>query len=139
MLVCGARRIRESGTGDPEVGANLLFEGEARALSAPARQLTPQADERVMPLSARTLLHAGCLFLLACLLPATALAGSGGASPDDPRFKPAKKAKIVNGLAVAPKGAPKRVKRVIKAANRIARLPYRYGGGHGSFEDTAYD
>ena len=92
-----------------------------------------------MPLNPRTLLLAGCLLMLACLLPATALAGSGGASPDDPRFKPAKKAKIVNGLAVPPKGAPKRVVRVIKAANKIARHPYRYGGGHQSFEDDGYD
>lgn len=31
------------------------------------------------------------------------------------------------------------VARVIRAANRIARTPYRYGGGHGSFTDSAYD
>ena len=28
---------------------------------------------------------------------------------------------------------------VISAADRIATLPYRYGGGHGSFNDSAYD
>jgi hypothetical protein len=27
----------------------------------------------------------------------------------------------------------------IRAANRIARKPYRYGGGHGSFRDSGYD
>jgi len=31
------------------------------------------------------------------------------------------------------------VARAIAAANRIATKPYRYGGGHGSFEDSAYD
>jgi peptidoglycan hydrolase-like protein with peptidoglycan-binding domain len=31
------------------------------------------------------------------------------------------------------------IQRVIAAANRIATLPYRLGGGHGSFNDTAYD
>jgi hypothetical protein len=31
------------------------------------------------------------------------------------------------------------VARAIAAANRIAGKPYRYGGGHGSFEDSAYD
>jgi peptidoglycan hydrolase-like protein with peptidoglycan-binding domain len=31
------------------------------------------------------------------------------------------------------------VARGIAAGNRIARLPYRYGGGHGSFHDTGYD
>jgi cell wall-associated NlpC family hydrolase len=29
--------------------------------------------------------------------------------------------------------------RAVRAANRIARLPYRYGGGHASFRDTGYD
>lgn len=28
---------------------------------------------------------------------------------------------------------------MIAAANRIRNKPYRYGGGHGSFEDTGYD
>ena len=27
----------------------------------------------------------------------------------------------------------------IRGANRIARRPYRYGGGHGSFSDSGYD
>jgi hypothetical protein len=31
------------------------------------------------------------------------------------------------------------VRRVIRAGNRIARTPYKYGGGHGSFEDSGYD
>lgn len=29
--------------------------------------------------------------------------------------------------------------RMIAAGNRIARKPYRYGGGHGSFKDSGYD
>jgi hypothetical protein len=36
-------------------------------------------------------------------------------------------------------GLPRRVRRVIAAATRIARKPYRYGGGHGSFNDWGYD
>jgi peptidoglycan hydrolase-like protein with peptidoglycan-binding domain len=36
-------------------------------------------------------------------------------------------------------GLPVRVRRAIRAANRIARMPYRLGGGHASFRDTAYD
>jgi peptidoglycan hydrolase-like protein with peptidoglycan-binding domain len=31
------------------------------------------------------------------------------------------------------------VARVIRAANRIATTPYKYGGGHGSWHDTGYD
>jgi peptidoglycan hydrolase-like protein with peptidoglycan-binding domain len=43
------------------------------------------------------------------------------------------------GHAVAGAGSPIRVQRIIAAANHIATLPYRYGGGHGSFTDSAYD
>ncbi|MGI8904563.1 MAG: hypothetical protein ACR2IP_13145 [Solirubrobacteraceae bacterium] len=44
-----------------------------------------------------------------------------------------------SGLALAPAGAPAVVQQVIAAGNQIAHLPYRFGGGHGTFEDTAYD
>jgi hypothetical protein len=44
-----------------------------------------------------------------------------------------------NGLAIAPIDAPPAVQDVIAAGNQIARLPYRYGGGHLTYEDTAYD
>jgi hypothetical protein len=36
-------------------------------------------------------------------------------------------------------GLPVAISRAILAANRIATLPYRYGGGHGSFHDSGYD
>ncbi|MGH2893536.1 MAG: hypothetical protein ACRDPM_09760 [Solirubrobacteraceae bacterium] len=42
-------------------------------------------------------------------------------------------------LVVAPIGAPAAVHAVIAAGNQIARLPYRYGGGHMTFQDSAYD
>jgi hypothetical protein len=78
--------------------------------------------------------------LAASLLAALCVAGSafaqtassGGSTFVPPPPAP-KKAKIVNGRAIAPAGAPKRVKRVIAAANRIVRKPYAYGGGHGAF------
>jgi peptidoglycan hydrolase-like protein with peptidoglycan-binding domain len=44
-----------------------------------------------------------------------------------------------DGQAVAPSGAPDAVVQAIAAANRIATRPYRYGGGHGRFEDSGYD
>jgi lysozyme family protein len=36
-------------------------------------------------------------------------------------------------------GGGSAVSRAIAGANRIATLPYRYGGGHGSFNDSGYD
>lgn len=44
-----------------------------------------------------------------------------------------------DGQAVAPAGAPPQVAALIAAGNQIASLPYKYGGGHGDFVDTAYD
>jgi cell wall-associated NlpC family hydrolase len=44
-----------------------------------------------------------------------------------------------DGLAVAPVDAPAAVQAVIASGNQIARLPYRYGGGHMTYEDSAYD
>jgi hypothetical protein len=44
-----------------------------------------------------------------------------------------------DGLAIAPLDAPPAVQEVIAAANQIAHLPYRWGGGHATYEDTAYD
>ncbi|MGA9859522.1 MAG: hypothetical protein WBQ18_16785 [Solirubrobacteraceae bacterium] len=43
------------------------------------------------------------------------------------------------GLAVAPLDAPAAVQAVIAAGNEIARLPYHWGGGHMTYEDTGYD
>ncbi len=94
-----------------------------------------------------TTLLVGCLLAaLACLLPATAVAkkdgaraATGGTDPADPRYAPGKKAKIVNGFAIAPNGAPPEVVEAIEAGNRIIRKPYKYGGGHARIEDSGYD
>jgi cell wall-associated NlpC family hydrolase len=44
-----------------------------------------------------------------------------------------------DGLATAPASAPPVVKAIIAAGNRIATKPYKYGGGHGRWEDSGYD
>jgi hypothetical protein len=43
------------------------------------------------------------------------------------------------GLAVAPAGAPKKVRQIIAAGNKIASKPYVYGGGHSRWRDRGYD
>ena len=43
------------------------------------------------------------------------------------------------GTAQAPDGAPEAIRLVIAAGNAIAGLPYSYGGGHASFQASAYD
>jgi lysozyme family protein len=57
--------------------------------------------------------------------------GVGGHHPVLRRARP-------HGGAVR-SGPPVALLRAIAAANRIAHTPYRFGGGHGSFDDTAYD
>jgi cell wall-associated NlpC family hydrolase len=44
-----------------------------------------------------------------------------------------------DGTATVAPGVPDVVARVVAGANAIAKFPYVYGGGHGSFVDTAYD
>jgi hypothetical protein len=46
---------------------------------------------------------------------------------------------LPDGTAVAPENAPEPVKRVILAANQIAKFPYKWGGGHGVWRDNGYD
>ena len=41
--------------------------------------------------------------------------------------------------AVAPSDAPPEVQAAINAANKIVGKPYKYGGGHGSWNDSGYD
>jgi hypothetical protein len=50
-----------------------------------------------------------------------------------------KRARLYSGQAAAPKKAPVAVKRAIWAANQLCSKPYRYGGGHKSFDDRGYD
>jgi peptidoglycan hydrolase-like protein with peptidoglycan-binding domain len=44
-----------------------------------------------------------------------------------------------DGTAVPPADAPPEVVKIIEAGNKIAKKPYRYGGGHGRWEDSGYD
>jgi hypothetical protein len=100
-----------------------------------------------MPSSINKLRHAAlagaCLTGLAAAGPAAAQSTSGyGGAAFVPPPPPPEEAMIVNGRAIAPASAPRRVKRVITAANRIVEKPYRYGGGHRQYGrglDSGYD
>jgi cell wall-associated NlpC family hydrolase len=48
-------------------------------------------------------------------------------------------AQITGVLASPPAGVPAEVIAAFAAANSIAGLPYKWGGGHGDFDDTGYD
>lgn len=71
--------------------------------------------------------------LLAALLCVALLLPSADASAALP------KAKLIGDRAVAPASAPPAVKKMISAANRIRHHPYKWGGGHGRWDDRGYD
>ncbi len=61
-------------------------------------------------------------------------------NPPPPKLGPGMKATVgSDGLAVVPILAPPVVQQVLIAGNRIAKMPYIYGGGHGKWEDAGYD
>jgi cell wall-associated NlpC family hydrolase len=69
-----------------------------------------------------------------------ALQGTGGTGAGAPVAPAGESATLgPDGLAVAPASAPPEVQQVIAAANAIVGKPYRYGGGHGNWEDSGYD
>jgi peptidoglycan hydrolase-like protein with peptidoglycan-binding domain len=69
------------------------------------------------------------------------------AGEDDPgagtmptQLAPGDRAQIgPDGLAIAPASAPPQVQAIIAAGNQIASKPYKYGGGHGKWDDSGYD
>ena len=78
----------------------------------------------------------GCIILIAATAISRAAAGS---FPSSGPTTPGNAALLRDGLASAPVNAPNSVKRVIWAANQLRTKPYRYGGGHKTFHDNAYD
>ena len=46
---------------------------------------------------------------------------------------------VADAMAQAAPGVPAPVQDLVAGGNAIARFPYRWGGGHGSFLDNAYD
>jgi hypothetical protein len=46
---------------------------------------------------------------------------------------------LKNGVALPPLEAPPEVRAIFEAGNTIARSPYKWGGGHGKWQDTGYD
>jgi hypothetical protein len=75
-------------------------------------------------------------------------ANNGGAGVGNPMEPPSTAsrptvrgyvAKIIRGVAYAPAFAPMPVKKAIWAGNKIRTKPYAVGGGHGRWNDSAYD
>ncbi|HEU4945442.1 MAG TPA: hypothetical protein VFT10_09810 [Solirubrobacterales bacterium] len=77
------------------------------------------------------MLRRGMTFLAVCAC-VTAAAPSVNATVPRATLLP-------SGRAVAPASAPPAVQAMIEAANRISHRPYRWGGGHRSWNSRGYD
>ena len=86
-----------------------------------------------MKIAVRTLL------IGAVVLIAAASISRASSFPSSGPTTPGNAALLRNGLALAPVNAPVSVKRAIWAANQLRTKPYRFGGGHKTFHDNAYD
>ena len=75
------------------------------------------------------LLLGTALFFLAMAPSASALPIGGMPHPG----AVVERASLRGGKAIPPESAPPRVRAVIRAANRIRRKPYLWGGGHGVY------
>jgi hypothetical protein len=89
-------------------------------------------------------LSVACLLVLAPgAMAQSSSATSGGGASFVPPPPPPEKGALVDGRLIAPASAPRRIKRVIAAANQIVEKPYVYGGGHRQFRrgwlDRGYD
>jgi hypothetical protein len=71
--------------------------------------------------------------------PAPATTPPPSTTPPPATDAPAGQATLQDGSAIPPADAPDAVVAAIAGGNRIDTLPYLYGGGHKSFDDTAYD
>jgi hypothetical protein len=102
-------------------------------MSIPSNRRVPAPMARLAPI---VVLALTALLMIA----SSASASSGGIGTGDPQKGGAyHDAKLVHGKAIAPAGAPARVKRAIAYANRIRKTNYVWGGGHASFESKGYD
>jgi hypothetical protein len=93
---------------------------------------------------------AGLLVVASLASAVPAMAQTGGAAPPGSTTTPTAPtttptapsgtAQILpNGKALAPAGAPRQVRKAIKAGNRIRKKPYIWGGGHSRFKSSGYD
>ena len=160
----GARTLKVGSTGSDvkqlqtyltKVGLSTARDGQygrgtASRVRTFERQKGLRADGRATP-SDQRLLKRTATSRSASQTPTNATSddGSGGTDPEDgtepgstpPQSNSTGKARLSSDgrTAIAPDDAPQEVKDVIAAANRITTKPYRYGGGHGQWEDSGYD
>ncbi|HEY7266517.1 MAG TPA: hypothetical protein VH501_02380 [Solirubrobacterales bacterium] len=92
---------------------------------------------------------AGLLLVASLTAAVPAMAQTGGAAPPGGTTTPTAPTTPMapgataqlrpNGKALPPANAPRQIRKAIKAANRIHKKPYIWGGGHRRFKSKGYD
>ena len=118
-----------------------LFE---RAAGLRVDGVLTQREVRTLKRAARSGGMAGAVSLRSTTKSVPATQSGQTAAPNQPTGQvapppPAAAQVGANGLAIAPAGAPAEIAAIIQAGNVIAHMPYRFGGGHQSWQDTGYD
>jgi cell wall-associated NlpC family hydrolase len=148
--VLGGAGWLAAGAGDPEASS-------ATSPSAAAEAATPSASQPPLPRARPKVVEPVAGESTAAATPSPS--SSGDADPTDDRA-PTRAAStsrvrratsvagqdavkdataLPNGVALPPLEAPREVLAIIEAGNSIARTPYKWGGGHGKWQDTGYD
>jgi peptidoglycan hydrolase-like protein with peptidoglycan-binding domain len=111
----------------------------ARRVKLWERQEDRHIDGKLQPSDAHALESAANTGTLDDPTSGTAADGTGGSSYQATTSGQKATLSPDGRTAVAPDSAPQPVKDAIAAANSITTKPYKYGGGHGSWDDTGYD
>lgn len=125
-----------------------IADGPARAIAcalglltlaaAPAAALTTD-DDATPTAGARLLTGTTTAAADAALAPLRTATSLRPAAPRHRHHGPRRARITRSGRAIAPPGAPRSVRRIIRAGNRIAHKPYVWGGGHGGWQAAGYD
>jgi hypothetical protein len=125
------------------IARDLYFKGHSRPKSQPRPNICRPANARpdqnlsAAPNNRGASRNRRGRFILLAI--AAVLTGCVSTPPYVYHYIPGRTATVENGHAVAPPAAPFFVQVAIDAGNEIVGKPYRYGGGHHTFEDGAYD
>ena len=143
----GSRTLREGMSGS-DVRALQSYLTRAGYATSADGQFGPRTERSVKRFEGAEDLAVNGVVSLSDARAIRTAAASGGQDTEVPppteetpvTESPAEEATVTaDGLAVAPASAPAEVKAVIDAGNRIATKPYKYGGGHGRWNDSGYD
>lgn len=143
---CGSEPERTAGTPAPAATTSQAESGEMAPLpKARPKLVQPEAGATTSRAADGLPADAGTVSADDTSLPkpkgpaSDTTMGAAGGDANAKGLSVARATALSNGVALPPLDAPEAVLDVIRAGNIIARTPYKWGGGHGRFQDNGYD